>query len=90
MSVTFEDLVGENAFMVMGTMRDLLKQVEGAIPEYKGLAEKYTAEAQAGDYDNLLRVSHAYALKFAATTLEVAEKYEAYLTDNDEDEDEDA
>jgi hypothetical protein len=45
-----------NAFAIMGTARKALKKA-GADQEY---IDKYTADAQSGDYDNLLQVTMDY------------------------------
>jgi len=51
-------LTGENgnAFVIIGTVTAALRK--GRVPEEQ--IEKYMAEAMAGDYDNLLRVTMAW------------------------------
>ena len=77
--MTFDDLVGENAFVVMGQITRLLRQLERSIPELKGLANRYREEAIAGDYEGLLRVSHRYALEYAQSTLAVRPDFDSYM-----------
>ena len=50
-------LVGKdgNAFAILGRVRRALREAG-----YHELAEQYLKEAQAGDYDNLLRVTMEY------------------------------
>lgn len=45
-----------NAFMIMGTVHKALRKA-GADQEY---IDKYTKEAQSGDYDHLLRTTMDY------------------------------
>ena len=69
---TWDDLEGENAFQVMGTIGRLLRQLERGVPELDGLRARYIAEATAaGGYEGLMDVSHRYAREYLQTTLHV-------------------
>ncbi len=71
MSTTWQDLEGENAFTVLGTIGGLLRQLDREAGT--SLAAAYEAEATDGDYEHLLDVSHAYAYEHLRTTLQVPE-----------------
>jgi hypothetical protein len=74
-SVTWEDLEGENALVVVGIVHRLLRKVEREVGgSLKGLAGRYQDEALAGDYEHLMDVSHRYAREHLRTTLEVPEE----------------
>jgi hypothetical protein len=70
-TTTWEDLEGENAGVVMGTIAPLLRQIERTVPELAGLRDRYRQEAMSGDYENLMDVSHRYAYQHLQTTLHV-------------------
>lgn len=70
---TWNDLEGENAEVIMGTISPLLRQLEreSGNPQLAGLRDRYRQEAMSGDYENLLDVSHRYAYEHLRTTLRV-------------------
>lgn len=72
--LTWDDLEGENAFMVLGTIQRLLKQMDREAGT--DLAKPYMKEAQGGDYEHLMEVSHRYAYEHLRTTLRVPEHRE--------------
>lgn len=69
--LTWADLEGENAFMVIGTIQRLLKTLDRETGT--DLAKTYYAEATDGDYEHLMDVSHRYAREHLRTTLQVPE-----------------
>ncbi|MGB9376391.1 MAG: hypothetical protein WCB04_02650 [Mycobacteriales bacterium] len=71
-NVTWDDLDGDNAFTVLGTIGGLLKRLDRATGGAHAAA--YQAEATAGDYEHLLAVSHRYALAHLAVTLAVPQE----------------
>lgn len=52
--------INGNAFVVMGAVKQALKKAG----INKKIIEQYEAEATAGDYDNLLRVSMEYVASY--------------------------
>ena len=69
--MTFEQMIGANAFSILGTMKGLLGQIDKAIDGDSTLADDYMAEAQSGGYGNLLKTTLKYGLAYTATTLEI-------------------
>lgn len=76
MTTTWNELEGENAGRVLGTIGPLLRQLEreSGNPELVGLRDRYRAEAMSGDYEHLMDVSHEYAYEHLRTTLAVPEE----------------
>lgn len=74
-TTTLEDLKGENAYVIVGTIARLLGQLERKVdlPELKGLKKRYTDEAMSGDYRKLCEVSEDYALKYLQSSLQAKE-----------------
>lgn len=72
---TWEELEDENAMIVVGVISRLLKQLarQSEDPILAGLERDYRTEATAGDYENLMAVSHRYAREYLALTLQVPE-----------------
>lgn len=79
-TATFETLVCEtNTLALTGGVASLLRQVERELPEYRGLAQEFRLKALSGSRENAVRVSHEYAYRFAASTLQVDRDVDVYL-----------
>lgn len=73
--LTWDELEGENAFMVLGTISRLLKKLAREVGA-EDLSETFMAEATDGDYDHLMDVAYRYAYEHLRTTLSVPEDRE--------------
>lgn len=76
--LTFADLMGRNAFEIIGAIAGALKQLDRATGSH--LAKPYREEAMAaGDYADLIRISHRYARDHLQSSLKVGPDPEEYV-----------
>lgn len=80
--ITFADLVGENAFQLVGLVAGLLRQLDRAAEIKRESGERYRTEAlNAGTYEEMIRITHRYAKRYLKDTLQVEDNVEPYLRD---------
>lgn len=70
-NLTLQDLEGENALVIVGTVGRLLRQLDRE--NGTNLREEYEKKAMSGDYDHLWDTTVEYADQWLALTLSVGQ-----------------